>query len=121
MIKESDIRVRDREVKGLNSHQVEAEVLLRASGSVPFEEGLYGIERMKVRLKQDILHKVYGEILHAVREELYDLKSKVAEPVRDREGPWVDHYIPLATLDHIDAAYNRLINLITEKMKVTQP
>jgi hypothetical protein len=121
MIKESDIHVRDREVKGLNSHHVDAEVLLRASGCVPFVEGLYGIEQMKVRLKQDILYKVYGEILHAVREELYDLKYKVTQPVRKLDGPWIDHYTPLAALDQIDMAYNRLINLIVEKMKVTQP
>ena len=108
MIKDTDIKVRDRELRTRNVHLVSAEVLLHASGCVSFEEGLYGIDRLKTRLKEEILYKVYGEILHTLREELYDLKYRVTESPYDAAAP-------------VDAAYNRLINLILEKMKVTQP
>lgn len=120
MIKESDIEVRDKELRTRNIHFAEAEVTLRASGCIPFEEGLHGIEQMKVRLKQEILYKVYGEILHALREELYDLKYKVTPPMREDE-PCTGMYSPYAMGEPIDAAYSRLINLIVEKMKVSQP
>lgn len=121
MIKDTDIKVRDKELHTRNIHFAEAEVTLRASGCVPFEEGLYGLEQMKVRLKQEILYKVYGEILHALREELYDLKYKVTQPMREDEPCTSSMYSPYAMGEPIDAAYSRLINLIVEKMKVSQP
>jgi hypothetical protein len=108
VIKDTDIKVRDRELRTRNVHLVSAEVTLHASGCVSFEEGLYGINHLKARLKEEILYKVYGEILHALREELYDLKYKVTEFPYDVAVP-------------VDAAYDRVINLIREKMKVTQP
>lgn len=115
MITARDIRIRSREDKAERCTDFEAEVVLRNAVRVSEIEIIQSrgmlVEQLNRRLKQQILYKLYGDIVDRLRNEMYDVKFRVM----DQEEPYLSR---MQVVDLIDQVFNGVTDLIDEKMKV---
>ena len=118
MITAKDIRISSHYISSEKMTCLSAQVMLRADSYVSDREKEwphYDTGPAEQRLKREVLNKVYGEILHTLKRELYELKFKMMELPWDPQGITLTphHATQLA-----DEAYQKVIRLIDEKMKV---
>lgn len=114
MITAKDIRVRSRYDMRNRGYEVQADTLIRSVAVVremDIVNQSMSVEWMERRLKEEILHKVYGDIRARLRDDKYGVKFQVM----DQEEPYLSK---MQVVDLIDRVFNSVTNLIDEKMKV---
>lgn len=114
MITAKDIRVKSRYDLRTRGYDIQADALFRSVAVVremDLVNGSMSVEWMERRLKEEILHKVYGDIRARLRNDMYDVKFKVM----DHEDPYLS---PMQVVDLIDEVFRSVTSLIDEKMKV---
>jgi hypothetical protein len=114
MITAKDIEIKSYYRKETRATEVQADVLLRAVGTVrdpDIYEGAMSVEWMEMRLKEEILHKLYSDIRAKLRDGRYDVKFWI----RDQADPY---FSKMQAADMIDRVFKDTLDLIDEKMKV---
>lgn len=115
MITAKDIRISSRENKTERCTDFEAEVVLRITARISEIENIQSrgmlVEHTNRGLKQQILYKVYGDIVDRLHSEMYDVQFRVM----DQEEPYLSR---MQVVDLIHQVFNSVTNLIDEKMKV---
>jgi hypothetical protein len=114
MITAKDIEIKSRYRQEARVTEVQADVLLRAVGTVrdyDTHEGAMSVEWMEMRLKEEILHKLYSDIRAKLRDGMYDAKFRIM----DQSEPY---FSKMQAADMIDRVFKDVLDLIDEKMKV---